>query len=166
MEKLTTIINKNTTKELIQNTFVLAIVSFIVGLLMIGIYVLFGILNKSWLDPLQIIVVVLAVILIVLAMVIVLSYIGSLSKMKNYVRKVNYEFKEDEILFDIYKDDELVEQGKVFYQDLLEYKQTKNYIFVRLSNNAWLSFSKADGLIEFFASKGLTKFKSIKTKRK
>ena len=166
MEKLTTIINKNTTKELIKNTFVLSIVALIVGLVMIGLYILFGALNNSWLEPLQIILVVLAVILLVLAVVIILSYVGSLSKMKNYVRKIVYDFQDEFILFDIYKDEELIEQGKVYYQDLIEYKETKNFIFIKLSNNTWLSFSKVDGLVEFFASKGLTKFKAVKANRK
>lgn len=166
MEKLTTIIDKNATKELIQSTFVLSIVALITGILMIGIYVFFGFLNNSWLDPLQIIIVVLAVILLVLALVIILSYVGSLSKMKNYVRKIVYDFKDDEIVFEIYKDEELVEQGKVYYQDLLEYKETKNFVFIRLSNNTWLTFKKVNGLVDFFASKGLTKYKTVKASRK
>ena len=153
-------------RELMKNTLVLAIIALIVGSLMVGLYLLFGFLNNSWLEPLQIILVVLAIILLVLAGIIILSYLGSLSKMKNYVRKIVYEFKEEEIIFEIYKEDELVEQGKVSYQDLIEYKESKSHIFVKLSTNAWLSFSKVDGLLEFFTSKGLTKFKSIKANRK
>ena len=161
MKQIKTLIDSKSTKEFIQGNFIFSLVSFVVSLVIIALYIVFGILNKAWVDPIQIILVVLGAVLLVLSIIMVVAYINAINKMKNYVRTVVYDFLDDAISFDIYRDEEKVESGKIYYQDFLEYKESKNYVYLRLKNNTWLAINKEEELISFIQSKGIEKHKLL-----
>ncbi len=161
MKDIKTLINKKSAKEFIQGNFIFSFVSLGVSLVIIALYVIFGVINKSWLDTLQIVLIVLGGILLVLSIIMIVNYVASINKMDNLVRTIVYHFSDVEITFDIYREEKLVQSGKALYNDLLEYKETKNYIYIRQRNNTWLILNKEDELISFLNNKGIFKHKSF-----
>lgn len=159
MKDIKTPIDKESTKEFVQGNLYFAIVSLGVALAIIALYIVFGVINHSWLDPLEIVLVVLGGTLLVLSIIMVVSYLTSINKMKDFRRTIVYSFSNDEITYDIYKEEEKAVSGKTPYIDVLEYKETKHYVYLRLRNNTWLVISKEEGLIEFLQSKGIEKRK-------
>ena len=63
--------------------------------------------------------------------------------------------------YEVYRNDEKIEEGKCYYHDLLGYKETKNYVFLVMRNNSYLGVNKVDGLISFLDSKNLRRIKKI-----
>ena len=161
MKDIKTLINKKPAKEFIQGNLIFSFVSLGVSLVIIALYVIFGVINKSWLDTLQIVLIVLGGILLVLSIIMIVNYVASINKMDNLVRTIVYHFSDVEITFDIYREEKLVQSGKALYNDLLEYKETKNYIYIRQRNNTWLILNKEDELIAFLNNKGIFKHKSF-----
>ena len=78
----------------------------------------------------------------------IVNYVASINKMDNLVRTIVYHFSDVEITFDIYREEKLVQSGKALYNDLLEYKETKNYIYIRQRNNTWLILNKDKGIFK------------------
>ena len=161
MKDIKTLIDKKSAKEFIQGNLIFSFVSLGVSLAIIALYVIFGVINKSWLDTLQIVLIVLGGILLVLSIIMIVNYVASINKMDNLVRTIVYHFSDVEITFDIYREEKLVQSGKTLYNDLLEYKETKNYIYIRQRNNTWLILNKEDELIAFLNNKGIFKHKSF-----
>ena len=161
MKDIKTLIDKKSAKEFIQGNLIFSFVSLDVSLVIIALYVIFGVINKSWLDTLQIVLIVLGGILLVLSIIMIVNYVASINKMDNLVRTIVYHFSDVEITFDIYREEKLVQSGKALYNDLLEYKETKNYIYIRQRNNTWLILNKEDELIAFLNNKGIFKHKSF-----
>lgn len=159
MKQIKTPIDKESTKEFVQGNLYFAIVSLGVALAIIALYVVFGVINHSWLDPLQIVLVVLGGVLLVLSIIMVVGYLNSINKMKDFHRTIAYSFSDDEITYDIYKEEEKVASGKTSYIDVLEYKEAKHFVYLRLRNNTWLVISKEEELLEFLNSKGIEKRK-------
>ena len=159
MKQIKTPIDKESTKEFVQGNLYFAIVSLGVALAIIALYIVFGVINHSWLDPLQIVLVVLGGILLVLSIIMVVSYLNSINKMKDFHRTMIYNFSSDEITYDLYKEEEKVATGKASYIDVLGYKETKHFVYLRLRNNSWLVISKEEGLLDFIQSKGIEKHK-------
>ncbi len=157
MKQIKTLIDKKSTKEFMQGYFRLSLVSFGVSFLMIALYIIFGILNSSWADPLQIVLVVSGGVLLVLSILMLTTYLNTINKTKSFIRTIVYDFNDETISFDIFREEEKIESGKIYYQDFVEYKESKNYIFLKLKNNTWLAIDKEEGLIDFIKSKGLKK---------
>ena len=166
MEKISTVIDKNSTKEFIQGTFIFSWVALFTALSLIALYIVFGIINNSWGDLLQIVLVVLGGSLLVLSILVIRNYFNALAKMDNFKRTIVYEFLDDAISFTVNKEDEAIENGKVYYEDFISYKATKNYVYLRLKNNTWLAIKKEEGLISFITSKGINKHNAFINTRK
>lgn len=159
MKQIKTIIDQNSTKEFIQGNFIFALASLGFALVIVALYVVFGIINHSWTDPVQIILLVLAAVLIVLSIIMIVAHLKAMNKMKGYVRTIIYDFLDDVISFEIYRDEEKIETGKIYYQDFLDYKVSKHYVYLRLRNNTWLAINKEEELISFIKNKGIQKHK-------
>ena len=159
MKQIKTPIDKVSTKEFVQGNFFFALVSLGVALAIIALYIVFGVINHSWTDPLQIVLVVLGGVLLVLSIIMVIGYLNSINKMKDFHRIIVYNFSDDEITYDIYKENQVMASGKAPYIDVLEYKESKHFVYLRLRNNTWLVISKEEGLLDFIQSKGIEKHK-------
>lgn len=85
----------------------------------------------------------------------IIAYLTALNKVKNFTRTIVYDFLDDSIIFEIYRKEEKIENGKIYYQDLVSYKVSKNYIYLKLQNNTWLAINKEEGLLDFIQSKGI-----------
>ena len=165
MEKITTILDGKVTKELVKHHIAEGIVGIIFGLLVIAAYITMSIIKKDWLDALF--VVLLALGAIVLCFGILLVGISSISikKSSEFKRKLVSEFADEYFTYDLYRENEKVEQGKIYYVDLMGYKQTKHYLFLGLKNNNYIGINKVEGLVEFVRSKGLKEIKSFGRKK-
>ena len=164
--KITTVIDKKSTGEFIRGTFLFALLGLGLSILMIALYVIFGVLNNSWGDPLQIVLLILGAVLLLLSSVMVISYTSSMSKIKDYVRTVVYDFQDDSVSFEIFNGEERVEGGKATYLEIVSYKETKNYVYLRIITNVCLVVKKEEGLVEFLKDKGIAKHQAITVKRK
>ena len=166
MEKIKTVIDKNSTKEFIQGAFAFAFVSLGVSLLIAAVYITFGVINNAWSDFLSIVLVVLGGVLFLLSIVMIAMYISALNKAKNFVRTVIYDFLDEAVSFEVYREEEKVEAGKLYYNDFIDYKETKNYIILRLKNNTSLVIQKEEGVLDLINSKGIPKQKFIALNRR
>ena len=166
MKENKTLINEQSAKEFLKGNLIVSVVGVVVSLVIIALYVVFGIINHSWLDFLQIVLVVLGTVLLVLSIIMIVNYLSSILKMKNFTRTIIYAFSDTAINYDIYRNDEKVESGRTIYNDLIEYKETKNYIYLRQRNNTWLILNKEQELLDFINTRGIPKFKSVKMNRR
>ena len=159
MEKIRTHIDENVTKEASRSIVVLLWVGLGVSLLTYGLYVLFGVIGGDWLGGSNITLLICGTVLLILILFLLLVYQGNLKKAKDYMRDIEYDLTDDAILFDVYRDNEKIENGKLYYKDFQNYRVTKSYILIKLLNNSILAIDKVDGLEEFLQSKGLRKNK-------
>lgn len=157
MKQIKTPIDKESTREFIQGNLIFALVSLGVTLAIIALYIVFGVINHSWLDPLQIVLVIVGGLLLIVSIGMVIGYINSLNKVKDLNRTIVYNFSDDEITYDIYRNEEKVSSGKASYLEIIEYKETKHFVYLRLINNTWLILSKEEGLLDFINNKGIKK---------
>lgn len=156
--EIRTRIDEKQTKELLHNAVILAIVCFIISLLCIGGYFLFVFaLQEDPGDIFNIILLIGGILLFVLSILLYVTQMNAIKRAAQFVREVKYELSEENISYEVYRDEQLIESGKLSYQDFLDFRETKNYLFVRLKNNTYLAVDKVDGLSDLLQSKGLKK---------
>ena len=166
MQRIKTIIDRKANQELLSATFCLGWLGFAISLLCVVLYFLFGIIFNDWLSPSLISCLAISVLILILSLIILFYLSNNLKQSSRYVREAIYDFLDDALLYEVYQNDEKIEEGKVRYCDLLDYKETKNYIYLRLRNNTFICVSKVDGLLDFIISKGIHKNKIIVLDRK
>lgn len=166
MEKIKTILDKKASKELLSTTFALAWSCFGISLFCIVLYFFFGILLKEWSDASLITALIIGVIIFIFSLFVLFYLSNNLKKANSYVREAIYEFTDDALLYEVYQNGEKIEEGKTYYRDIVDYKVTKNYIYLRLRNNTYFCVNKVDGLLDFIANKGISKHKIINATRK
>ena len=156
--EIRTRIDEKQTKELLHNAVILAIVCFIISLLCIGGYFLFVFaLQEDPGDILNIVLLISGILLFILSILLYVTQMNTIKRAAQFVREVKYELSEENISYEVYRDEQLIESGKLSYQDFLDFRETKNYLFVRLKNNNYLAVDKVDGLSDLLISKGLKK---------
>ena len=156
--EIRTRIDERQTKELLHNAVILAIVCFIISLLCIGGYFLFVFaLQEDPDDIFNIILLIGGILLFVLSILLYVTQMNAIKRAAQFVRDVKYELSEENISYEVYRDEQLIESGKLSYKDFLDFRETKNYLFVRLKNNTYLAVDKVDGLSDLLISKGLKK---------
>ena len=166
MEKIKTILDKKASKEILSTTFALAWSCFGISSFCIVLYFFFGILLKEWSDASLITALIIGVIIFIFSLFVLFYLSNNLKKANSYVREAIYEFTDDALLYEVYKNGEKIEEGKTYYRDIVDYKVTKNYIYLRLRNNTYFCANKVDGLLDFIADKGISKHKIINATRK
>lgn len=156
MEKIRTKVDERSIKELLHGAIILAIVSFVLSLLIIVLFLIFFFRDMS-VDPSSISLIIAGGLLLLSSILLYSMQKLAIKRARQFVREVEYEFLDDSISYEVYRNEEKVESGKLPYQDFLDYRETKNYVFVRLKNNTYLAIDKVDGLSDFLKSKGLKK---------
>ena len=167
MDKITTIIDGNSSKEFVKGTFILDYVALGIGGLCILLYIIFGFAgHNNWLSGLQLILLSVGILLIVLAIALLSTLNKAIKKGDEFKRTITYEFEVDYLIYEVSRNEEIIENGKLPYTDFTEYKETENYVYVGLKNNTWFAIKKVDGLVAYLQSKGLTKFKAVRVNKK
>ena len=159
MEEIRTVIDRKPTLEFVKGHLVLAIFALSFSILIFGLYILFGFLDNGWVNYKYTLLLILGAILFPLAALLLFTYKTSLKKADEFNRLAVYQFYEDYLFYEIYRNEEKVEEGKQYYTDLLDYKEGKEFVFVRLRNNTYFVISKVAGLTDFLNSKNITKHK-------
>ena len=162
MEKIETRIDDQAVKELYKPLYRLVIIAFIVAVAFIAFYISFSAITKNWLDILNIVALSVSIVLIFAAIVLLVKLNQQVKQAQSFGRTAVYEFLDDYIAYEVYRQEEKIEEGKCYYRDLLGYKEAKKYVFLVYGNNSYLAIKKVDGLVAFIESKGLKRTKVLK----
>lgn len=165
MEKITTFIDENVTKELVLPYKVEGFIGVVVGLLVMAVYFIFSIIDKNWLNPLNIVALVIGALLLCIAMILIGIAFMLIKKATGYKRTLVSELLDDHLAFELIRNNETIETGKLYYQDFVGYKETKSYLFLRLKNEAFIALNKKEGLVDFIKEKGIKKLGAFGKKK-
>ena len=166
MDKLTTVVDGESSREFVKGTFILDYVALGVGIFCIILYLIFGIGQRDWLVILNLILLTVGILLVVLSIVLLAKLNTAIKKGNEFKRTVTYEFESEHLLYEVTRNEEVIESGKLPYTDLTSYKETENYVYVGLKNNTWFVMKKVEGLVQFLESRGLKSFKAVKFNKK
>ena len=159
MEKITTVVDQKTARELSFKTQLLVIGSFVFGLVSIGMYFLFSVLNDNFGDIINIVLLVLGTFLIALSLFLEFAVQRRINIYKKNGYEATYEFFNNHIQLQAFRNGEKFQDGKIKYTDIYGYWEEKNYITLKLNNMNTLPISKVSGLTEFLDSKGVLRRK-------
>ena len=159
MEKITTVVDQKTARELSFKTQLLVIGSFVFGLVSIGMYFLFSVLNDNFGDIINIVLLVLGTFLIALSLFLEFAVQRRINIYKKNGYEATYEFFDKHIQLQAFRNGEKFQDGKIKYTDIYGYWEEKNYITLKLNNMNTLPISKVSGLTEFLDSKGVLRRK-------
>lgn len=157
MEKITTTIDGKSTREFTKSTYLLDFVALAASLLCIALYIVFGIANNDWTSSMQLVILIVGILLLVLALALLFVLSKTIKKANEFNRTITYQFDDEYLVYEVTRNNETIENGKLPYTDLVKYKETKNYVFVELKNNTWFVIDKVDSLISFLEGKGIHK---------
>lgn len=157
MKKIETRIDGASAKEFVKGSYILDYVAFGVSLLCIALYIIFGIKDGEWFSILELVMIIAGALLLVLAVSLFFMLNKSIKKANDFPRTITYEFEKDYFLYAVSRNEEVIENGKLLYSDLLCYKETKNYVYAELKNGSWFAIRKVDDIVNFLISKGLRK---------
>ena len=161
MEKIETRIDDKMVKDLYRPLYRLSYVAFIVAFAFVIFYVIFSAITKNWLDTLNLIALAVSFLLVICAIFLLVRVNQMLKSAQEFGRTAIYELFDDYLTYEIYRNEEKIEEGKAYYQELLGYKETKDTVFLTLKNHSYIGIKKVDGLVAFLDSKGLKKVKRL-----
>lgn len=157
MEQIKTRIDESASKDLFSKTIILMVVAFVFGLIMIGMYILFSISNNNWADILNIICLILGSVLVVVSIIFTFLTIKAIKGASGNTADTVADFYDDHIYLETFRNNELIGNAKIFYNDILGYTVGKKFIFLKIKNNQMLPFTKSEELEKFVAEKGIKK---------
>ena len=130
MEKITTVIDGKSSKEFVKGTYILDYVALGIGALCLALYLFFGIKDHNWLSGLQIVTLIVGLLLLILVIVLLSILNKAIKKADEFKRTITYEFEEEHLIYEVSRNEEIIESGRLPYSDLTEYKETENYVYV------------------------------------
>ena len=142
-----------------QVFLVMMIVSFIGAVVCGGLYATLSTLQNDWANILNITLLFFGVLFLLLGFFILPGYVKSTRKNNDFFRIVTYDFQDDFVITEVFKNDEKIAEAKYYYRDVLGYRETKNYIFLKVNNNSFFGIYKTDELLTFVKEKGFKKLK-------
>lgn len=159
MEKITTLVNEKTAKELSMKNQILAIGAFLFGCLCVALYFIFSFMNNDFGSIINIILLGLGGMLMGVSLLLEFGLIRRINLYKKNGYEATYEFLDKHIKLEAFRNGEKFEDATIKYVDIVGYWESKNYISVRLNNMNVLPIQKASGLTEFLESKGVMRRK-------
>ena len=159
MEKITTVVNQKTAREISFKTQILVVVSFVFGLVCMGMYFLFSVLNNNFGEIINIVLLVLCTFLVALSMFLEFAVQRRINIYKKNGYEATYEFLDNHIQLQAFRNGEKFQDGKIKYTDIYGYWEGKNYVTIKLNNMNTLPISNVSGLTEFLDSKGISRRK-------
>ena len=159
MEKIETRIDDKMCKDLYRPLYRLVLIAIIVAIVFVAFYVTYSLITKNWLDILNIVALSVSFLMVVCAIYLLVKINQMVKQAQAFGRTAIYELFDDYVSYEIYRQNEKIEEGKCYYSDVLGYKESKDNVFLMMRNNAYIGIKKVDGLVAFIKSKGLTKKK-------
>jgi len=155
MEKITTVVNEKTARELSMKNQILAIGAFIFGMVCVGLYFLFSFLDNNFGSIINIILLGLGGMLMGVSVLLEIGLLRRIKLYKNNGYESTYVFLDDCVKLEAFRNGEKFQDAKIKYNEIAGYIELKNYICLRLNNMNTLPVNKVSGLIEFLESKGV-----------
>lgn len=166
MEKIETVIDQQVAKEHLRPLLNWALFCVVISAICTGLYILFSILQNNWVDVINIVLVATGGFILLCSIFFVVTYFINLNKVKNLNNVLTCEFFEDHLHLTSYKEDKLIQEANIYYSELIGYKESKNYIFLGLKNNNFITVKKVDFIISFVQEQKLPKIKAMSASRK
>mgnify|MGYP002868507777 CR=1 FL=1 len=165
MDKITTVINEKAVKEYLSPLVKFIIFCFVGFIIFIALYFIFAIISNNWLDPLHYVFIAVALICLVGAFIFLFKYLKSINLVKKHQTTLNYEFFDDYFIFISSNENRKVDERKIFYSDLVSYRESKNYYFLMLNDNNAFIINKNEEVIKLIKEKGISKTRNIIVRR-
>ena len=136
-----TIMNKNVSKEISRRALIVFLILFIVGLIGVVSYIILAsLLEDSWYFNL---ILYPSAILFSVGLIFELSLLINLKKVKfdgsNYNETT---FNEDHLINKAVRQNEVIDESKIYYKNLVAFKETKTYIFLYITKSHALPITK------------------------
>ena len=166
MKKDTVLINEKVVGEHLKPVFNFALFCFIAAVVFFALMIVFSILNNNWLEVSTIIFAIVGALCLFAGLFAIINYVKGINIAKTHASKMDYEFFDDHLSYVTSRDDRVIQQGDIPYQNLAGYKETKNYVFLAIKDNSFLAFNKSEDILSFVKEKGLVRIKTVQASRK
>jgi len=160
MNKMIVNVNNKAVKEVYKTQKMMVSFYLVVGILMLGGFIVSTILNTNWVRIISIVGIVAASVIIGFSLFILISLIMVTSSTKTVERRNEITFNLDHMFFETYDKEEKIEEAKIKYEELEKYVITKNYIYSVLKvGKGLIIFNRDDKLISLFNDKKIPRKK-------
>lgn len=157
MEKITTVIDEKANKELAKPTRILSYIIGFLGAACIGFYITFSALTKTWGDALNIVLVIVGAIFLLFGVYFDHIITKALKRAKADPFTSISDFQDEYVFIEIFKNEEKMSEGKIYYNTIKRMLVRKNYIYLVGENRMTYVFTKSDELLDFLSKTGVKK---------
>ena len=165
MNKIETTIDVKAAKQYLFPLVKFIIFCFVGFIAFIALYIVFSIISNNWLDPLHYVFIAVALICLIGGIIFLFKYLKSVNIVRKTQTKVSYEIYDDYMLFSSNNINGKVEERQVSYDEIVSYRESKDYYFLFLSNNNAFIMSKNEISTKLIKDKGYLKVRTITAKR-
>ena len=165
MNKIETVIDVNAAKQYLFPLVKFIIFCFVCFIAFIALYFVFSIISNNWLDPLHYVFIAVALICHIGGIIFLVKYLKSINIVKKTQTKVSYEIYDDYMLFTSANINGKVEERQVSYDEIVNYRESKDYYFLLLINNNAYIMDKNEISTKLIKDKGYQKVKSVAFKK-
>lgn len=162
MEKVRTVINQQTQKEILKKTRIQCLIFFILGLILFVSFLLITLISEKkegLVFITSIIGIIFAGFLFLYGLVLSIILWTVIRKAKDDNREAECIFNEDHISVIGYQDGEQTSTEKLYYNKFTKFVLTRNYLVAFYKPGFQIVFTRSDKLIKFFLDKGIKKKK-------
>ena len=165
MNKIETVIDVKAAKQYLFPLMKFIIFCFVGFITFIALYIVFSIISNNWLDPLHYVFIAVALICLIGGIIFLVKYLKSINIVKKTQTKVSYEIYDDYMLFTSVNINGKVEERQVSYDEIVNYRESKDYYFLLLINNNAYIMNKNEISTKLIKDKGYQKVKSVAFKK-
>ena len=165
MNKITTEVNVKAVKEYLFPSVKFIIFCFSGVIIFVALFLIFSFISKNFLDPLHYVFIAVALICLIGGIFFLFKYLKSLHLVKKHQTVLTYEFFDDYFLFESFNENRKVDTRKVYYTDLINFRESKNYYFLMLNDNNAFIINKNEEVTRIIKEKGIIKAKSVIMKK-
>ena len=165
MNKIETVIDEKAAKQYLFPLVKFIIFCFVGFIAFIALYIVFSIISNNWLDPLHYVFIAVALICLIGGIIFLFKYLKSINVVRKTQTKVSYEIYDDYMLFSSVNINGKVEERQVSYDEIVSYRESKDYYFLILTNNNAFIMNKNEITTKLINDKGYQKVKSVAFKK-
>ena len=165
MNKIETVIDVKAAKQYLFPLVKFIIFCFVGFIAFIVLYIVFSIISNNWLDPLHYVFIAVALICLIGGIIFLVKYLKSINIVKKTQTKLSYEIYDDYMLFTSVNINGKVEERQVSYDEIVNYRESKDYYFLLLINNNAYIMNKNEISTKLIKDKGYQKVKSVAFKK-
>ena len=153
MEAITTNIDKRVYKELYKKTIIFEAISIALGIILLTSCIIIGIINNNWSNALMIIYLALSIVLILVSLFYLFKIVNAINMFTKDNLLYTVNFQDEYMSTKVVRGEEVIRESKILYEEVLGYKETPNYIFLK-TKAGLVTLQKEEGLMDFVNQKG------------